>query len=255
MSSSTLVSSLVRASASVALGVCVLAAALILCTPAGSAREVRLDHRITPSPSRGTVIAKVLIRSAVRAEPDGRPVWVAMGRTRLSGSPQRLMVLAPRERAGRTWLKVRLPVRPNSASGWIPLNRVELIRSRSFVDLDRSRRIIRVFSGGERVARFRVVVGAPETPTPIGLFALYDLVAQPSARGFIGPWAIHLTAHSNVLHRYDGGSGRIALHGRAGASLLDPLGSARSHGCIRMTNRRISWLTGLSLGTAILVHP
>jgi len=28
------------------------------------------------------------------------------------------------------------------------------------------------------------------------------------------------------LATYDGGDGRVALHGRGGASLLDPLGSA-----------------------------
>jgi len=254
MSSRTLVSNVISASAGGVAVICALSVTLLV--PAtGSATGIALDRPISPAPHRGTLVAKVLIRSAVRAEPEGRGVWVAMGRTRISGSAQRLMVLAARESSGRTWLKVRLPVRPNSASGWVPRDRVKLIHSRNFVDLDRSRRIIRVFSKGERVARYRVVVGAPETPTPIGLFALYDRVAQPSARGFIGPWAIHLTAHSNVLHRYDGGSGRIALHGRAGASLQDPLGTARSHGCIRMTNRRINWLTGVSLGTAILVHP
>jgi lipoprotein-anchoring transpeptidase ErfK/SrfK len=34
----------------------------------------------------------------------------------------------------------------------------------------------------------------------------------------------------------------VAIHGRGGASLLDPLGSARSHGCIRLSNRAVSWL-------------
>jgi lipoprotein-anchoring transpeptidase ErfK/SrfK len=29
-----------------------------------------------------------------------------------------------------------------------------------------------------------------------------------------------------------------------GASLLDPVGSARSHGCIRLANRAIDWLVG-----------
>jgi lipoprotein-anchoring transpeptidase ErfK/SrfK len=39
-----------------------------------------------------------------------------------------------------------------------------------------------------------------------------------------------------VLDDYGGGPGRVAIHGRAGASLLDPLGTARSHGCIRIDN-------------------
>jgi lipoprotein-anchoring transpeptidase ErfK/SrfK len=43
-----------------------------------------------------------------------------------------------------------------------------------------------------------------------------------------------LTAHSNVLDDYGGGPGRVAIHGRDGASLFDPLGSAASHGCVRV---------------------
>ena len=87
----------------------------------------------------------------------------------------------------------------------------------------------------------RVVIGAPGTPTPRGDFAISELVRQPPG-SVIGPWALHLTAFSKVLHSYDGGPGRIALHGRAGTLLADPLGSARSHGCVRMPSRLISWL-------------
>ncbi|MBV9796655.1 MAG: L,D-transpeptidase [Solirubrobacterales bacterium] len=32
------------------------------------------------------------------------------------------------------------------------------------------------------------------------------------------------------------------VHGRGGTSLLDPLGSARSHGCIRIDNGPIAWI-------------
>jgi lipoprotein-anchoring transpeptidase ErfK/SrfK len=45
-----------------------------------------------------------------------------------------------------------------------------------------------------------------------------------------------------VLESYGGGPGRVAIHGRGGASLRDPLGSARSHGCVRIPNRAVAWL-------------
>jgi L,D-transpeptidase catalytic domain len=38
------------------------------------------------------------------------------------------------------------------------------------------------------------------------------------------------------------GPGRIAIHGRGSTSLRDPLGSARSHGCIRIDNAAIRFL-------------
>ncbi|MEA2220249.1 MAG: hypothetical protein QOJ35_2875, partial [Solirubrobacteraceae bacterium] len=76
--------------------------------------------------------------------------------------------------------------------------------------------------------------------------------ADPS--GFVGPWALHLTAHSDVLTNYGGGPGTVAIHGRSGASLLDPLGSARSHGCVRVANDDVSWLARtVRVGTPVLI--
>jgi hypothetical protein len=79
-----------------------------------------------------------------------------------------------------------------------------------------------VFRAGKAVRRFSLVVGAPGTPTPQGLFAVWERALQPNPSDFLGPWALHLTAHSDVLRNYGGGPGRVAMHGRAGASLLDP---------------------------------
>ena len=62
---------------------------------------------------------------------------------------------------------------------------------------------------------------------------MYARVPQPDPNGFRGSWALLLTAFSPVLDNFDGGPGQVAIHGRGGASLLDPLGRARSHGCIR----------------------
>jgi hypothetical protein len=102
---------------------------------------------------------------------------------------------------------------------------------------------------------FRAVVGAPATPTPRGLAAIYERNRQPDAAGFLGPWALPLTILSNVLENYGGGPGRVGIHGRAGASLLDSLGSARSHGCIRINNRHVSWLAShVPAGTPVLIR-
>lgn len=208
-----------------------------------------------PSRSTGTYTARILIDTVVRHSPAGRHVkWYARTRTKWSGSGQRLMILRSAHVSGRTWLKVRLPVRPNGSSGWIPRDRVRIARSREFIVIDRSKRVLRLYRKGRRVARFRVVVGAPGTPTPLGLFALQDRVRQPEPGDFIGPWAVPLTAHSEVLRRYDGGPGLVALHGRSGASLRDPLGSARSHGCVRMNNGRIARLARSPLATAVRIR-
>jgi lipoprotein-anchoring transpeptidase ErfK/SrfK len=107
--------------------------------------------------------------------------------------------------------------------------------------VSRRSRSIAVHRDGERLRRFRVVVGAPETPSPVGLFSITG-VWRGHADDFLGSYVFALTAHSNVLQEFDGGDGRVGIHGRGGSSLRDALGTARSHGCIRMANSAIQWL-------------
>jgi hypothetical protein len=150
-----------------------------------------------------------------------------------------LLVLATRARDGRCWLQVRLPSRPNLAKGWVDAERLELAATPWRIEVGLRSRTVTLLRRGERVRRYRAVVGAAATPTPTGLFALVDAYRN-DPNDFLGRWVVTLTAHSDVLQRYDGGDGRVALHGRGGDSLRDPLGSAASHGCVRLTNAAIS---------------
>ncbi len=225
--------------------------------PGSGVRISSLPGKSVPGPSKkgGTYSARVVVGTAVRRRPGGKSkVWYASGRTNWSKSEQRLMVLSSRKVDGEVWLKVRLPIRPNGTSGWIPRDRVQLSLSRRFILIDLSRRSLAVYRKGRVLTRFRVVVGAPSTPTPRGLFATYDRVRQSDPDGFAGPWVLTITAHSRVLQSFDGGPGVVGLHGRGGASLLDPLGSARSHGCVRMNNSRIRYLSRIMKGTAVRIQ-
>lgn len=169
-----------------------------------------------------------------------------------------LVLRAARDPGGRCWLRVRLPSRPNDAAAWLDADRVELEPSSWRIVVSREARTLSVLRGGDLLRRFRVVIGARPTPTPRGLFSIVD-VWRSNPRGFVGSHVLALTAHSDVLQEFGGGEGRVGIHGRGGSSLLDPLGSARSHGCIRLTNRAIDWLVrragpdGL-LGTPVLVR-
>ncbi len=94
------------------------------------------------------------------------------------------------------------------------------------------------------------MIGTAGTPTPTGLFAVASVWRNPPD-DFLGAWILPLTAHSDVLKTYDGGDGRVALHGRGGASLAAPLGSAASHGCVRLANADISRVVRLIGRTAL----
>ena len=175
------------------------------------------------------------------------PLWSApaQGRARGAVTPEQapwLLVLRARlDDQGRCWVQVRLPTRPNRAAAWIDARRARLRPTPWRIVVTRRARTLDVLDGGRRVRRFRVVVGKPATPSPRGLFSIVGVWRwKPS--DFLGAYILPLTAHSNVLQEFGGGDGRVGIHGRGGTSLRDPLGSARSHGCVRLSNAAIEWI-------------
>ena len=212
---------------------------------------------LPPPPTRAkATLARIVAPTPVRARPGAAPVIARLDpQERWTGGPVRLLVLGARRRDGTTWLRVRLPERPNTAAGWIDGDRARLSTTPFRIVVRVRTRTVTVLRAGHRVQRFRAVVGKPSTPTPTGLFAIAAKSRQPDPGAFLGPWALHLTAHSTVLDDYGGGRGRVAIHGRSGASLLDALGTARSHGCVRIDNRRVDWLAKhLPVGTPVRIH-
>jgi lipoprotein-anchoring transpeptidase ErfK/SrfK len=212
--------------------------------PAAPADQAPAWQIAAPSKAAGATVARIVSSTVARPSLDapagkGRPVRVA---TAWSRQPQTLLVVDAATRDGVDYVKVLLAQRPNGSSGWIPRDRVALSTTPYWVEVRRRSRTVTVYRGGRRLLKARAVVGAPSTPTPLGLAAVYERNRQPDSKAFLGPWALSLTSLSNVLQSYGGGPGRVAIHGRDGASFHDPLGTARSHGCIRINNKPVSWM-------------
>ena len=211
-----------------------------------------------PAPTpRVAYLANVVIETEARTAPSVlAPIREHVGTASLwVGGPVSLLILRSAiDSGGREWLDVRLPIRPNDASGWIPANDVIVDKTEWRIVVKLHIRRLEAFHNGRELRSFPVVIGKRATPTPQGLFAIYAIARQPPGSE-LGPYALHLTAHSNVLDNYGGGPGRVAIHGRAGPLLADPIGSARSHGCIRADNDEILWLVArLPLGTPVVVE-
>jgi lipoprotein-anchoring transpeptidase ErfK/SrfK len=221
-----------------------LTAALLVVGIADASARTTTAARVAP-PSRigGATLAAISAGSEARSQPGGgRRLWHVGPATSWSSEPQVLLVLGSVERDGIDWVRVLLPIRPDHMSGWIPRNNVVLTTTGYWVQVDKRARSVTVFDHGRALRRYRAVIGATATPTPDGLAAIWERDRQPDPRGFLGPWALPLTLLSNVLHNFGGGPGRIAIHGRDGASLENPLGTAASHGCIRIDNGPITWM-------------
>jgi len=208
-----------------------------------------------PSPGDGATIAGVVQGTEALGRPGaGRKVWRVQTQTSLSGDPQVLLVLGSAMHDGHEWVRVLLPIRPDGTSGWIPRNNVDLMHTPYWVSVNTGERTVTVDRDGRELHRYRAVVGKPSTPTPDGLAAIYEKDPQADPTAFLGPWALPLTILSNVLYSFGGGPGRVGIHGRDGASLLDPLGTAASHGCIRIDNDPVTWMAHhLPAGTPVLI--
>lgn len=181
------------------------------------------DHRAFSSPDPGA--------SALANIPAHQPI---------TGERTTLPVIArTTDASGRRWLRVRLPGRPNSSSGWIQEHMTRLMVTAWHLLIDLRSRTLTAYLDGRRQRSFRAVIGKPSTPTPTGSFFVQETVRLP-AHVPGGPAALALSARSNVLHQFDGGSGQIAVHGRN--VLGGTLGAAQSHGCVRLATAAISWL-------------
>jgi lipoprotein-anchoring transpeptidase ErfK/SrfK len=150
------------------------------------------------------------------------------------------------------WYRVQVPMPPNGSTGWVSASAVRryVVRSRIVVEL--SRRQVSVYRSGLLAFRAPVAVGASSTPTPTGRFYVNERFVLSSPNGPFGVAALGISAHSNVLHDWVQG-GPIALHGTN-----DPasIGSAASHGCLRLHNQDMRRLFALApAGTPVLIRP
>jgi lipoprotein-anchoring transpeptidase ErfK/SrfK len=158
----------------------------------------------------------------------------------ITGERTTLPVIArTRGRNGIVWLRVMLPGRPNSSSGWIAASGTRSITTGWRLAVSLSTRRVTVYRHGRVVRRFGAVVGKPSTPTPSGRFFVEETL-QMSEGEPGGPFALALSARSDALQEFEGGPGQIALHGRD--NLGGILGAAESHGCVRLDTASIDWL-------------
>lgn len=140
---------------------------------------------------------------------------------------------------GLRWIHVKLPGRPNGRTGWIRKRATLSATTRWHIVIDTSRRRAIVYKRARPVRVFGVIVGRPSTPTPLGRFFVEESIRLRA--GDVGaPYAFALSARSNVFQEFAGGPGQIALHGLMNVGGV--LGSAVSHGCVRLDSRAMSWL-------------
>jgi lipoprotein-anchoring transpeptidase ErfK/SrfK len=211
--------------------VLVTALSVLACTWSGTAKAA---PTIPPTQQLVTLYSSQAVRSAPSASATSLVTIAAL--RPITGVRTVLPVLG---HATGGWLRVRLPGRPNGGTGWIRTRATAVAVTPWHIVVDTVRRRVLVYRAG-RVARiFRAVVGKSSSPTPAGSFFVEEAVSL--SPGDIGaPFALALSARSDVYQEFDGGPGQIALHGLANIGGVP--GTAVSHGCVRLDGGAMRWL-------------
>lgn len=211
------------------------AAAVTIVTPAPSTAA----QRVAVGPSQE--IAVLIEPQTAVLLPDGSSGTRRVLASRpLTGAQTALPVLARGvTSAGVARLLVMLPGRPNDTRGWIEQRGTRKATTDWRLVVETARHRLLVYRRGQLVRDVAASVGKPATPTPHGHFFVEESVQMPAGNPG-GPFALALSAHSNVLRTFEGGSGQIAIHGIE--NLDGALGTASSHGCVRLADKDIRWL-------------
>jgi lipoprotein-anchoring transpeptidase ErfK/SrfK len=192
-------------------------------------------------------------RAKVRSRPSGRARTVTRLRLLTEDRfPEVYIALSSwTDPSGNQWVKVRLPMRPNGRTGWVPRDALaELNLVRKLIDVDKRRLRVTLYDRGKVVFSARVGVGKAGTPTPSGHFYIREKFRVHGVPLY-GTNAIGTSAYAPTLSDWPGG-GVVGLHGTNQPQLIP---GRPSHGCMRLKNRDIQRLYRLApRGTPINIH-
>lgn len=156
-----------------------------------------------------------------------------------------------RDSMSHTWLKIRIPMRPNGRTGWVRRSTLgPRYRVRTLLVVVRRRLRATLYKQGTRIWAAPVGIGKPSTPTPGGRFWIREKFRTPGPSSLYGPVAFGTSDYS-VLSDWPGG-GIIGIHGTNEPFLIP---GRPSHGCIRVQNRAVRRLWRLMpVGTPLLIR-
>lgn len=201
---------------------------------------------VVADPLLGGDVAALRSSVTVYDRPDGTPLRRLGVRTALDG-PQALLVVgyAPK------WVQVKLPMRPNDATGWVRAGQVTITPTAFSIEVVLASHELVVRKAGSPVARYPVATGASRTPTPTGLFFVTDRILTGDPGGAYGPAALGLSGRSDVITQFAGADGVLGIHG---TSAQYSVGRSVSHGCIRMRNAdSLTLMRTVPVGTPVVI--
>ena len=149
---------------------------------------------------------------------------------------------------GEPWLHIRIPMRPNGRTGWVPaemLSNLYVVRTQLVIN--RATKKATLYKNGRRIWQASVGIGKAASPTPRGTFWIREKLKGDN--GAYGPWAFGTSAYSALSDWPNGGV--VGIHGTNQPGLIP---GRPSHGCVRVRNDKIRTLARLMpIGTPLRI--
>lgn len=147
---------------------------------------------------------------------------------------------------GDDWVKVQLPIRPNSQEAWVSTEDYDVSAVFHRAEVNLTSQSVTVWERGEVIAQTDAVVCGSNSPTPFGSFFVVSAVDD-----YFGEPALVLSSFSEALDTFDGGLPVIAIHRTFGEG-QESDHNVGSNGCVRIPTEMIRFLAGqVPLGTPV----
>jgi lipoprotein-anchoring transpeptidase ErfK/SrfK len=149
---------------------------------------------------------------------------------------------------GDPWLHIRVPMRPNGRTGWVPADELsQLYVVTTKLVIDRTAKRATLSKGGRKIWEAPVGIGKASTPTPSGTFWVRERL-RGDGKAY-GPYAFGTSAYSSLSDWPNGGV--VGIHGTNEPNLIP---GRPSHGCVRVRNDKILKLAKLMpIGTPVSI--
>jgi hypothetical protein len=197
--------------------------------------------------SAGYLVAAPSGHGVVLRSAPGGQIVARLGTRTAFGTPIALGVVARRGR----WLGVTTDALPNGTLGWIDARTTRLRTVATSLRVQLGRRRLEVVVAGRVVRTFAVGVGATDSPTPTGRFAVAEKLDGTRYGPVWGCCVLGLSAHQP--HPPSSWSASrdylVAIHGGAG------IGAAVSAGCLHLDDASLRYLMQtVPVGTPVFVR-
>lgn len=218
---------------------------------------------LKPSTIKSQIIKKNLAKATIRRasklkpstiKPQTKPQIIKNNVAKASDLPTQPQMVAKVERqnpVADSWPK---GLWSQASAQQVPSSRLANVKTQVVVDL--SDRRTYVYAGDEVIASYPIAVGKKGWETPTGSFQVIHMRHYPIWRHPITGKVFQAGTDSPLGDRWIGfwsdGRNEIGFHGTPD---IDLVGTAVSHGCLRMRNSDVRLLyEQVSLGTTVLVR-